>query len=72
MHTTHAIPPNQQNARKRAPKTDPLRRPTSLEVVERRDLTLAGPQRVVQGYDGLFLRVPIFIDNVTDANETWG
>lgn len=43
-----------------------------MQVVERGNLTMQGPVRVVQGFDGLFLRIPIFVPNVADPAETWG
>ncbi|GLI61128.1 hypothetical protein VaNZ11_003403 [Volvox africanus] len=44
---------------------------TSLQVIRKGGVTLAGPRQFVQGGLGVFVQLPVFIDNV-DENVTWG
>lgn len=52
---------------------DPVRRAASLETIKRREVTIQGPIPLQQeGFVGLVMRIPIFIRNVTDPNDTFG
>ncbi|KAI8475398.1 MAG: kinase-like domain-containing protein [Monoraphidium minutum] len=52
---------------------DPIRRAATLETIRRREITLQGPILLEQeGFVGLVMRIPIFVANVTDPNETFG
>ena len=43
----------------------------AVAAIERGNLTMQGPLRFVQGFDGILLRVPIFLEAAGPA-ETWG
>ncbi|GBG00256.1 hypothetical protein Rsub_12900 [Raphidocelis subcapitata] len=51
---------------------DPDRRQAALETIQRGVMTLQGPLMLKQGWLGLVPRLPIFIENVTNPNETFG
>ena len=51
---------------------DPERRPAALDTIARGELTLQGPMMLKQGFVGIIPRLPIFIANVSDPDETWG
>jgi sensor domain CHASE-containing protein len=48
-----------------------MQRNAALSTIARGNLTMDGPTRVLQGYDGLFFRVPIFVPT-NNPRETWG
>lgn len=55
------------------PCADPDRKTTALESIRRRELTIQGPILLhPEGYLGLVMRLPIFISNVSNPNETFG
>ncbi|KAG2450347.1 hypothetical protein HYH02_004852 [Chlamydomonas schloesseri] len=51
--------------------SDPKNRDVALLTIASRNLTLAGPYMLVQGYMGAPARYPIYVHDV-DANETFG
>ncbi|GBF89307.1 hypothetical protein Rsub_02184 [Raphidocelis subcapitata] len=52
---------------------DPLRRAAALEGIRRRQMTVQGPIPMKEeGFVGLVMRLPIFIENVTNPEETFG
>ena len=51
---------------------DPTRRQAALETIERNMITLQGPMVLKQGFMGVVPRLPIFVENVTNPNETFG
>jgi hypothetical protein len=61
------------NARPRPPPppADPLQRQAALSTIERGNLTMDGPVHVLQGYDALIFRIPIFVPT-PNPEETWG
>lgn len=69
---SHYPPPHTHTHFHTHAHTDPARRAASLETIAKGKLTLQGPMMLRQGYLGLIPRLPIFIDNVTDPNETFG
>ncbi|KAI8463487.1 MAG: hypothetical protein J3K34DRAFT_145885 [Monoraphidium minutum] len=48
------------------------RRDASLRAIERGKLSIQGPLAVPQGYHAILFRLPVFIPNVSDPNETFG
>jgi hypothetical protein len=53
------------------PFTFPNRRDDNLKVVKERDVYLANPQYLVQGYWGMFAHLAVFVTGV-DSTETFG
>lgn len=53
--------------------TDPKRRTEALRAIKTRELTLAGPVRLIQGGDAVIGRLPVFIRESDDEKEAfWG
>jgi hypothetical protein len=51
---------------------DPVRRPAALTTIASGNLTMQGPLMLKQGFLGVIPRLPIFITNVTDPQDTFG
>jgi hypothetical protein len=49
----------------------PALRSGALDTVQRRQLVMNGPLKLVQGNFGTISRIPIFLEGI-DLNETWG
>jgi hypothetical protein len=65
--------PLPQNCPQTHPRADPVRRPSSLETIRRREFAVQGPILLQpEGFEGLLLRLPVFLPGVEDPQETWG
>ena len=51
---------------------EPDRRNASLDAIDRGNLTMQGPLRLPTGEHVMLFRMPIFVPNVADPNETFG
>jgi hypothetical protein len=52
---------------------DPVRRASALETIKAGDLAVQGPvQLEPEGFVGLAMRMPIYINNVSDPREAFG
>lgn len=53
--------------------TDHVRRAATLETIRRKEVTIQGPIMLKQeGFVGIVMRIPIYVSNVTNPNETFG
>lgn len=51
---------------------DPQRRTEAFKAIETRQLTLAGPHKLVQGGEGAIGRLPVFVPNGGKGERFWG
>jgi hypothetical protein len=71
------VPPLSPSPTRPPPKKKPIAPPVNanrnaaLETIRRRQMTMQGPFKLAQGYQGLVFRLPVLLP-ANSPNETWG